>query len=108
MPHLPTTKLVARASALLSACQHFEASQVLLEKVDAERHELLGRLRPLMCQLPAEILGDLRSPPPERSAARASRKLWRSIHTLRHRQLQTSVAHVGGHSHAGELEVGGG
>ena len=48
VPHLPTTKLVARSSALLAACQHFPASQVLLEKVAAERQELPGRLAPLI------------------------------------------------------------
>ena len=41
LPHLPTTKIVARASALLAACQRFPASEVLLEKVAAERQELM-------------------------------------------------------------------
>ena len=95
LPHLPTTEVVARASALLAACQRFPASEALLEKVAAERDKLIGRLTPMMCQPPAEVLGDLRSPPPERSAAKVSRKVWRSIHSLKHRQLQTSVARVG-------------
>ena len=63
LQHLPTARVVARASALMAACRHFPASEVLLEKVAAEREELIDRLLPLMCQHPAEILGDIRSPP---------------------------------------------
>ena len=95
LQHLPTARVVARASALVAACQHFPASEVPLEKVAAEREELIDRLLLLMCQHPAEILGDIRSPPPQRSAAKVSRKLWRSIHSQKRRQLHTEVARVG-------------
>ena len=107
LQHLPTSRIVARASALMAACRHFPASEVLQEKVAAEREELIDRLLPLMCQHPAEILGDIRSPPPTAKCRKGVSQIM-AVHSL----TQTPpIAHRrgphGGHSLAGKLETGG-
>ena len=84
-------------SALLIACQHFPALPVLLDKVNQERDALLGRLAPIVTQALAEILGSLDHPPPDRSASKVSRKLWRSIHSFHHHQLQETINHILGY-----------
>ena len=54
----------------LCASQHFPAPAVVQDKVDNEQEKLLKRLKPIILEAPAQILGNLNHPLPDRSLPR--------------------------------------